>query len=275
VPHDPLIYAAPDAVSDQVRDEVFTAYTETSRRLGQLEPDVVVVFGADHYMLFGPNCLPQAVIGIGELDGPLDRMPGLDRILIPHHPQLAEHILRYVLAHDFDLTCSKVLTVDHSVAIPHQLLIRPVREDLPVIPFYLACGVDPVIPMRRAALLGRLLRAAVENWPGQERVVVVGSGGISHSVGEADMGRVNSEFDRMVLGHVQRGDVEGLCALPDHTVVAEGGNGAQEIRNFVAALAAVPAPEGDVIAYHAVPEWITGLGFVEIIRTSTLSEGIV
>jgi protocatechuate 4,5-dioxygenase beta chain len=251
-------------VPAEVRDGVFGAYEEISQRLQELDADAVVVFGTDHYLLFGPGCLPQALLGIGELDGPLDRMPGLDRQVIPHHPELAEHILRHVLANDFDLACAKVLTVDHSVAIPHQLIVAPAKAELPVIPFYLACGVDPVIPIRRAATLGRLLRQAVEAWAGDERVVVIGSGGISHSVGEADMGRINTAFDEMVLDHATRGDVEGLCALPDETVLREGGNGAMEIRNFVAALSAVPGAHGEVVAYHPVPEWITGLGFVQI-----------
>jgi protocatechuate 4,5-dioxygenase beta chain len=264
VPHDPLIFAAGGAVRPELRDAVFGAYAEVSQRLGELDADAVVVFGTDHYILFGPGCLPQALIGIGELDGPIDRMPGLDRRTIPHHPELAEHVLRHVLANDFDLACAKVLTVDHSVAIPHQLIVEPAGAGLPVIPFYLACGVDPVIPIRRAARLGRLLREAVETWPGSERVVVIGSGGISHSVGEADMGRINSDFDRMVLDHAERGDVEGLCALPDETVLRDGGNGAMEIRNFVAALSAVPGARGEVVAYHPIPEWITGLGFVQL-----------
>jgi len=272
VPHDPLIFAAAGAVQPELRDAVFGAYAEVSQRLAELEADAVVVFGTDHYILFGPGCLPQALIGIGELDGPIDRMPGLDRRTIPHHPELAEHILRHVLANDFDLACAKVLTVDHSVAIPHQLIVVPAGAELPVIPFYLSCGVDPVIPIRRAARLGRLLRDAVEAWPGSERVVVIGSGGISHSVGEADMGRINSEFDRMVLDHAERGDVEGLCALPDETVLREGGNGAMEIRNFVAAMSAVPGARGEVVAYHPVPEWITGLGFVQVHAAAVSAE---
>lgn len=272
VPHDPLMFAAAGAAPAEVHAGVFDAYAEVSRRLRELVADAVVVFGTDHYILFGPGCLPQALLAIGELDGPIDRMPGLDRQVIPHHPELAEHILRHVLANDFDLACAKVLTVDHSVAIPHQLIVAPARADLPVIPFYLACGVDPVIPIRRAARLGRLLRQAVEAWPRDARVVVIGSGGISHSVGEADMGRINSAFDEMVLDHVQRGDLDGLCALPDETVLREGGNGALEIRNFVAALAAVPGAHGEVIAYYPVPAWITGLGFVQIHATPAPAE---
>lgn len=264
IPHDPLLFAAVGAISPERRDGVSEAYDEASRRLDHLKPDAVVVFGTDHYILFGPSCLPQALIAVGELDGPIDRMPGLDRQVIPHHPELADHILRHVLANDFDLACAKVLTVDHSVAIPHQLITAPVSADLPVIPFYLACGVDPVIPIRRAARLGHLLRQAIEAWPGDERIVVIGSGGISHSVGAADMGRINTDFDQMVLDHAVRGDVEGLCAMPDEQVLRDGGNGALEIRNFVAAMSAVPAARGEVIAYHPVPEWITGLGFVQL-----------
>ena len=42
----------------------------------------------------------------------------------------------------------------------------------------------------------------------------------------------------------------------------DGGNGGQEIRNGIAALATVPGWKGETLAYEPVPEWITGCATV-------------
>ena len=42
----------------------------------------------------------------------------------------------------------------------------------------------------------------------------------------------------------------------------DGGNGGQEIRNWIALLGAVPGWKGEVLAYQPVEEWIIGCGTV-------------
>jgi len=98
---------------------------------------------------------------------------------------------------------------------------------------------------------------------------VFGTGGISHWVGEAQMGRVNEEFDRMVLSCVEKGDVESLIKLDTDYILEHGGNGALEIRNFICAMGAMSGLKGKikgrVICYEPMPQWITGLGFAELL----------
>src|SRR5690606_2572715 len=122
---------------------------------------------------------------------------------------------------------------DHSIGLPARVCALPNPSVRGVIPIYLASGVEPVLPMRRAYALGGALRRAVEAWVGDDRVVVIGSGGISHWVGMPQMGRVNETFDRMVLDCVVRGDAAPLLALDDADVLESAGNGAFEIRNFL------------------------------------------
>ncbi|MCU1458391.1 MAG: protocatechuate 4,5-dioxygenase subunit beta [Actinomycetia bacterium] len=263
-PHDPLMFSTPDAAPAGQRDAVSAAYAELGARLGRLDPTAVVVIGADHYVLFGPGCLPQYLLGIGDVDGPLERLPGLERGPMPTNPRLAEHIMGHGREHGFDWAVAKSITVDHSIGIPYALMVKP-NGAIPVIPVYLAAGVEPLVPLSRAAALGRSIREAVESFPGDERVVVIGSGGISHWVGLADMGRVNEDFDREVIAHVEAGDIDALCAYGDADIVERGGNGALELRNFVCAMSAVPAVRGELVEYQAVPAWITGLGFLELV----------
>lgn len=267
VPHDPLMFVMRDRVSPDVRERVDAAYRSVSEQVRAWDPTSVIVFGTDHYILFGPQCLPQVAIATGELDGPADQLPGFERRLIPHAPELARHLVRHLHAHQVDAAVARTLTVDHSIAIPHRLVVDLVSSELPIVPIYLACGVEPVIPIARARTIGEQIAAAVASMPGDERVVVIGSGGISHAVGTAEMGRVNSQFDHWVLDSLGRGDLDALTDRPDEEVVAEAGNGALEIRTFVAAASAVAAGDdtgaffAQTVDYLPVPEWITGLGF--------------
>jgi len=65
-----------------------------------------------------------------------------------------------------------------------------------------------------------------------------------------------------VIDHIERGDVEPLLRLTWDDIERDGGNGGQEIRNWVALMGAVPGWKGESLAYEAVPEWITGCGTV-------------
>ncbi|UZZ09486.1 protocatechuate 3,4-dioxygenase [Ectopseudomonas mendocina] len=273
MPHDPVMFVAPDAPGEAVSQRVWGAYERCAQRLAELEPTSVIIVGCDHYILFGTHCLPRYVIGTGDVDGPIESLPGLSKGVVTNHQALAGHIVAEGEHSGFDWTVARSFTIDHSFSIPHQLVVQPAEKvlgrELPSIPVYLACGVDPYISLPRAAQLGRQIRAAVESFDADERVVIIGSGGISHWVGTAEMGRVSEDFDREILAHGVEGRLDELIAYDNEEILTRAGNGAMEIRNFACAMAAVPGARGEIIAYEPVPEWVTGLGFLQLIPGST------
>lgn len=268
MPHDPVMFVAPEAPTEEVRRRVWGAFERCAQRLAELEPTSVIIVGCDHYILFGTHCLPRYVIGTGDVDGPIEGLPGLSRGVVLNQQALAGHIVEQGEREGIDWTVSRSFTIDHSFSIPHQLVVRPAEKvlgrELPSIPVYLACGVDPYISLPRAAQLGRQIRAAVESFDADERVVIIGSGGISHWVGTAEMGQVSEDFDREILAHGVEGHLTELIAYSNEEILSRAGNGAMEIRNFACAMAAVPGARGEIIAYEPVPEWVTGLGFLQL-----------
>lgn len=264
LPHEPGLFGKPREVAGSELLAVHGAYERVRDRIGELGATTVVVVGADHYVLFGPTCLPNFLIGIGDVSGPYERFPGVPQGEIPNNRALARHILDHGRANGFDWCASKSLRVDHSVGLPARICALPNPSVTGVIPVYLASGVEPTIPMVRAYEVGGAIRAAVEAAGESERVVVIGSGGISHWVGMARMGDHNEAFDRMALDCVVRGYPEPLFALSDEQIVEQAGNGALEVRNLVCAMGALPGCTGEVIAYHNRPDWVAGLGFAEI-----------
>ncbi|KQZ57918.1 protocatechuate 3,4-dioxygenase [Rhizobium sp. Root149] len=263
VPHNPIMFHVPDAPSAEQKQVVLDAYAATAARISELKADTAIIIGCDHYILYGTECLPPYVISTGELDGPVDQLPGLKRGPIACHAELGTHICREGFESGFDWTVGRAMAVDHSVAIPHHYMIKP-NAGIKTVAVMLACGVDPYLPMKRAWELGEQIAAAVKSFPGNERIVVIGSGGISHHVGDERMGEVNPDFDQRVLAAITSGDKQAMLGFTDEIILSEGGNGAMEIRTFACAMAAVGAAGGQVVAYEPITEWVTGMGFAEL-----------
>lgn len=267
VPHDPIMFHAPTAPEESVGKRMWGAFDQCSERLEELQATSVVIVGADHYFNFGTDCLPQYLIGTGDVDGPLDVLPGLPRRVIPASESLARFISEHGHEHGFDWAVARAFTVDHALAIPDRLIVQPLRDKgqrIGMIPVYIAAGVEPYIKISRAIELGAAIKTAVEDFPEDERVVIIGSGGISHWVGLPEMGRVNESFDREILEYACTGDIDAMRGLSDDYILANGGNGGMEIRQWALTMGALPGATGEIIDYAPVPEWVTGLGFVQL-----------
>ncbi len=211
------------------------AFARLADRLRELNIDTVITIGDDHYRMFGPRCIPQCLIGIGDVDGPLENDLGFSREVMPNNEALAQHLLTSGLADGIAWSFSKTLVVDHSTAIPYQLCYKGV-SGLRIIPIYLNDGVPPFIPNRLAGAIGESLARAIASWPEPERIAICGTGGCSHWVGSPEGGRVNESFDRELIELVRNGDLNSLMALEDADVLAEAGNGAIEYKNWICAM---------------------------------------
>ncbi|WP_330212002.1 protocatechuate 3,4-dioxygenase [Pseudomonas sp. Z18(2022)] len=265
VPHVPLMCVMPDAPSAEQRQVCWDAFATIGRRLTELEVDTVIVVGDDHYTLFGPQCIPSVLIGIGDLYGPVEPWLTVPRSRIANNEPLAQHIMRYGHRNGVDWAVAKSLTVDHSVFVPYHHVIRPL-ERVRMIPVYLNTGVDPLIDSRRCYQIGRSIADAVDAWSGNERVAVFASGGIAHWPGNAQMNQLNEVWDRLVIKHLESGDVEALAVISDEDIFNAGGNGGWEIKNYLCMLGAFGNCTGKLIAYEAVHEWLGSCAYMEMGR---------
>src|SRR5690606_37984726 len=93
MPHVPLILAEADAADADQSARVHAAFAEVADRLRALNVDTVVMIGADHYGLFGPHCIPQCLIGVGDVEGPVEPWLPVERGPLPANEGLADHIM--------------------------------------------------------------------------------------------------------------------------------------------------------------------------------------
>lgn len=164
----------------------------------------------------------------------------------------------------FDVAVSRDLGVDHAIGVPAQLAL-PTDGSVKTVPVYMASGVEPYVRLQRAYEFGQMVREAVAAMSTDDRIVLIGSGGISHWVGTGEMGRINPQFDKKVLDAIQSGDPSTLLAMTDQEIMRDGGNGGMEIRHYLAVMGALPAGAGEVLAYEAWSGGVTGMGFAEIL----------
>lgn len=263
LPHVPLILSEPDAPAKELKDKIYAHFADVGQRLRDLDVDTVISIGADHYGLFGPGCIPQCLIGIGDVEGPVEDWLGIERGELATNQPLARAILDQGQADGIDWAFAKNLRVDHSIMVPHHLSVSQL-PGVRTIPIYLNQAVAPAIPSKRAMAIGESIRRAVLGWEGSERIAILGTGGISHWVGYAQMGRINEEFDRRFLDLFEKRDIEAMVALSDAEILEDAGNGGLEIKNWICAMAAVPEGHAEVLAYQPVPQWITGMAFAEL-----------
>jgi len=261
--HGPLIAREWGNLPDGPKNALDTAFTEMGKRLKAAEPDVLVIFSPDHWVNFFINNLPSFCIGIGdEHDGPPE--PFMQAVYphktLPGHPGFGRHLLDTALENDFDPAISHRLTLDHGFCVP--LWRMGLDPSLPIVPVTVNDLEAPMPTLRRCIAWGKMLRQAIDSYPDDLRVAVLGTGGLSHSIGEPTMGEIDEPFDELCIDLFKNADEDALAAGLEKAL-ATTGNGAEEVRDWVIVHAAAGSKGFDLIDYTPIPEVYVGCGMAE------------
>jgi len=128
-----------------------------------------------------------------------------------------------------------------------------------VVPIIVNCIEPPLPSFQRCYQWGQLIASAAASYAGNLRVAVLGTGGLSHSIGEPTMGNIDEVFDRTCLERLAGGDVPELCEYLN-TAGGAAGNGAAEVRNWMVAHGAAGGKGFELLYYRAIPQWYVGTG---------------
>src|SRR3954447_13135069 len=217
------------------------------------ELDALIVIGDDHKDVplngfSGPDWARRATARYYEETEPR---------AYPVESGLALHLTTSLVDREFDPVSSDALPDGKGEGHAFAFVRKRLMEDptLPVVPVFLNTYFPPNQPTpRRCYNLGRAIREAVESYPGDARVGIVGSGGLSHFV-------VDEDLDRGVLDACARKDAEALQSLPRHKL----NSGSSEIRMWICVAGAVEhldfAWSRYVPGYRTPAGSGTGLGF--------------
>lgn len=171
--HSPLLKHAnpPESVAGAVTD----AFTRAREFVTAFRPTLVVSFAPDHYNgffydLMPPFCIGYDAVGVGDYGtsaGPVTVATGL-----------AEQLADWVAERDLDVAISRQMQLDHGAIQPLDLLLGGIGH-VPTIPIFVNSVAKPFVPMRRVRRLGEVVGAFLVALH-DERVLVIGSGGLSH-----------------------------------------------------------------------------------------------
>ena len=170
--HSPLLeLSQPPA---ELAADVETAFAAARKFIAEYDPELVVVFGPDHYNGFFYELMPQFCIGLaatsigdfGSTPGPLD---------VPR--DIAEGLAQAALDSGVDLAVSLRMEVDHGMVQPLEILFGGLTA-VPVVPFFINSVAPPFTPVHRVRALGEALGRYLSGL--DKRVLLIGSGGLSH-----------------------------------------------------------------------------------------------
>jgi protocatechuate 4,5-dioxygenase beta chain len=202
----------------------FEGYIPVREWLADVQPDVAVVIYNDHGLNFFLDKMPTFAVGAAGTYRNADEGWGLPVTQpFPGHPELSWHIIESLVAGEFDITMCQEMLVDHGFVVPMTLLwpgkgSRPVRT----VPIAVNTVQYPYPSPARCLKLGRALGRAIESFQDENlRVVILGTGGLSHQLDGERAGFINTEFDRMfmrqivddpeALGRYTTADLVRLC----------------------------------------------------------------
>ncbi len=226
----------------------FDGFAPVHRWLAQNRPDVAVIFYNDHGLSFFLDKMPTFAVGAAPEYCNADEGWGLKTFApLPGDPELSWHIIEGLVGEEFDVTTCQELQVDHATAVPVELLwpnqpVRPIK----VVPIMVNTVQHPLPSARRCLALGQAVGRAIASYPRDLKVVVLGTGGLSHQLDGERAGFINKEFDFLCLDKLIK-DPAALTTYSNVELVRLAGTQGIEILNWIAARGALL---GDVSELH-------------------------
>ncbi|HOB94482.1 MAG TPA: class III extradiol dioxygenase family protein [Aquabacterium sp.] len=174
----------------------FDAYAPVRQWLGEVKPDVAIVLYNDHGLNFFLDKMPTFAVGAAPEYRNADEGWGIPTLpAFQGDPALSWHLIEQLTGEEFDLTTCQEMKVDHAFTLPMALLWPDQKWPVRVVPVCINTVQAPLPSAARCLKLGQALARAVASWPGDERVLVLGTGGLSHQLDGERAGFINKDFD--------------------------------------------------------------------------------
>ena len=164
--------------------------------LAKVKPDVIVLIYNDHGLNFFLDKMPTFAVGAASEYRNADEGWGIPTVPpFRGDPELSWHLIEALVAEDFDLTTCQEMVVDHAFTLPMALCWPDMKWPVRTVPVCVNTVQAPLPSAARCYKLGQAIARAVASWPGDERVVVMGTGGLSHQLDGERAGFINKDFD--------------------------------------------------------------------------------
>lgn len=224
-------------------------------------PDVCIVVYNDHASAFSLEVIPTFAIGVAPRFTPADEGYGPRHVpMAEGHPELAWHLAEALILDEFDLTIVNEMPIDHGCTVPLSVAYgSPDAWPCKLVPICVNVIQYPAPTGRRCYRLGQAIRRAVDAWPGDERIVIFGTGGMSHQLQGERAGLVNLDFDRAFMDRLVT-DPETQAEVGHTEYLREAGSEGIELVMWLVMRGALDDEVREVVRVNHVPTSNTSNG---------------
>jgi hypothetical protein len=225
-------------------------------------PTHLIVVYNDHMNYFDLSTYPTFAIGMSAHFPQADEGYGLRPFPgIEGDPDFAWPIARSLTSAGFDLTFCQELEIDHGIYSWLPYLFEP-PWPIRMLPIAVNMLMQPLPGPDRLRGLGKALRRAVLDSDADARVVVIGTGGMSHQIHGTRFGMTNERFDRRFLDDIES-RMDELVAIPTEKLMQAAGSEAIELTMWYAMRAALADGARKAHSYYTCPA-VTGCGVIAL-----------
>lgn len=232
----------------------FAAFGPVHDWLAEAKPDVAIVFYNDHGLNFFLDNMPTFAIGCAHDYRNADEGWGEPQPRVFRgDPALSWHIVRSLVDDEFDVSTCQEMVFDHAGITALDLLFPGDGDghgEVPVatIPIVLNAVLPPLPTPLRCYKLGQAIGRAIASFAEPRRVLIVGSGGLSHELGIS--GKINQKFDRLTLDKIEH-DPLALTRYSNDEIVDLAGAQGLELMTWLAMRGAAAGGAVVTSLYHA------------------------
>jgi len=240
----------------------FAGYPPVRDWLERVKPDVAVMVYNDHGLNFFLDKLPTFAVGAAPEYQNADEGWGLPTLApYPGHPQLSWHVIESLVNDEFDITSCQEMFVDHAFTVPLALLWPGNRRPVKTVPVAVNTVQHPLPTPARCFKLGQALGRAIASYPEDLRVVVIGTGGLSHQLDGERAGFINKEFDLECLEKIVS-EPEALTRYSIHDIVRLAGTQGVELIMWLVMRGALSARVNTLHRHYHIPVSNTAAGLL-------------
>jgi len=248
--------------SDPYWKPFFDGFPPVREWLAKVKPDVVVIVYNDHGLNFFLDKMPTFAVGAASEYRNADEGWGIPTVA-PFHgdPELSWHIIESLVNEEFDIVTCQEMVVDHAFTLPMALCWPDQKWPVRTVPVVVNTVQAPLPSAKRCYKLGQALGRAIASWPKDEKVVVMGTGGLSHQLDGQRAGFINKEFDLKFMDSMV-GDPAWATKYSTVELVELTGTQGVELLNWMVARGTLPEKVSKRQANYHIPISNTASGLM-------------
>lgn len=242
---------------------LFDGYKKARQWMSETKPDVVIIIYNDHASEFSLELIPTFLIGVSDMFIPSDEGYGPREIPnVEGHPELAWHLAESLILQEFDMTIANEMTVDHGLSVPLSIMYdQPEEWPCKVIPICVNVIQYPPPTGLRCYKLGRAIRGAIDTFDSNEKIAVIGTGGMSHQLQGERAGIINKEFDISFLDRISN-QPEELTKIHHHDYIMQAGSEGVELVMWLVMRGVLEKKVREIYRHYHVPASNTAAGLI-------------